>query len=120
MPSKQQLRDAANDIATLSDTATDALENLIEECGSSLDEMEAGACNEAESQLWADDDCFSYLQDNNLTNWNEAIDGGCSDVEGIARFYLEQELTNAIDYLRSVDFELDYPEEGEEDEEEGE
>ena len=119
MPTKQQLRDAANDITTLTDTATYALENLIEEYGRSLDEMEASACDEAESQLWATEDCFSYLQDNDITNWNEAIDEGCADVEGIARFYLEQELTTAIDYLRNVDFELDYPEE-DEDEEEGE
>ncbi len=114
MPTKQQLRDAMGDITILSDVATDALENLIEEYGDSFDEMECQACNEAESQLWADEDCFSYLEDNNITEWIEAVKDGCSDVNGIAKFYLEKELIDVVERFRHIDYDLDYPEESEE------
>ena len=118
-PTENQLKEAIADLS-LSDVASEALENLADEYGHSLDAMEDNAYNEAESQLWATEDCFSYLEDNDITDWNDAVcDGGVSDVLGVARFFLDREIREAIDSLRAIDFDLEYPQE-EEDEEEGE
>ncbi len=118
-PTKTQLEEAIADL-TLSDVASDALEALADEYGHSLDEMEDNAYNEAESQLWATEDCFSYLEDNDITDWDDAVrDGGVSDVLGVARFFLDREIREAIDSLRAIDFDLDYPQEDDEDETEG-
>ena len=117
MPTKQQLTDAINDITAISDLATEGLENLADEYGPSLDAMEENVSNEAESLLWASEDCFSYLEDNDITDWDDAIDDGNYNVESIAKFFLERAINNAIDWLRTVDFDTEYPEEEEEEDE---
>ena len=119
MPTKNQLDEAISFITpNLSNLAGEALENLAEDYGPSIDDMEDEARNEAESLLGWNDDCFSYLQDNNITDWQEAIDDGADGVMSVAIFFLEKEINEAISKLRAIDFDLEYPEE-DEDEEEG-
>lgn len=108
MPKKQQLRDAASDL-TISDLASEGLENLIEEYGDqSFDTMHDCAEAEAESLLWADDDCFDYLRDNGITDWEEAYYLNDHTVLSIARFYLMKELDDAVGELENADYESEY------------
>ena len=108
MPNKQQLRDAASDL-TISDLACEGLENLIEEYGDqSFTTMHDYVGAEAESLLWADDDCFDYLKDNGITDWDEAYYLNDHTVLSIARFYLTKELDDAIGELENADYESEY------------
>ena len=108
MPTKQQLRDAANDL-TLSNLAREGLENLIEEYGSqSFSSMRDWSQAEVESLLCADEDCFGYLQDNGITDWSEAFYLCDHTVLSVARFYLAKELDDAVGELESADYEAEY------------
>ena len=108
MPTKQQLRDAANDL-TLSNLAREGLENLIEEYGSqSFSSMRDWSQAEVESLLCADEDCFGYPQDNGITDWSEAFYLCDHTVLSVARFYLAKELDDAVGELESADYEAEY------------
>ena len=116
-PTKSQFLDAIADLS-VSDKASEALENLADEYAD-LDDMRDARCDEAESLLTWDEDCFSYLQDNDVTDWTDAIDDGRYTLADVARFFLEREIDEAIDSLEAIDYESAYPQEGE-DESEGE
>ena len=108
MPKRQQLRDAASDL-TMSDLAREGVENLIEEYGGrSFAAMRDCAETEAESLLWADDDCFDYLKDNGITDWEEACRLNNRTVLSVARFYLTKELDDAVWELENADYESEY------------
>ena len=116
-PTKAQLLDAIADLS-VSDKASEALENLADEYAD-LDDMRNALYDEAESLLTWNDNCFTYLEDNDITEWEDAIDDGRYTVMDVARFFLEREIDEAIDSLEAIDYDSAYPQE-EEDEEEGE
>lgn len=108
MPGKRQLRRAAYDL-TMSALACEGLEDLIEEYGDqSFSSMHDWAEAEADALLSYADDCFGYLQENGITDWDEAYYLDRHDVVSIARFYLAKELDDAVGEIENADYEAEY------------
>lgn len=81
--------------ADLTPTAYDIVDNVLCEIGDEVDEYDLRdeVMNEIDSQFIYYDDAWNYLQEQNITDFTDAINEfGCTDLMGIATYYLLQEI----------------------------
>ena len=83
------------DSGQLSDTASDTVDNIIDlrDEADMNDDADEIAWQECDKQFIYYADAWQYLQDNEITDFTEAIENmGCKDINAIATYYLMNEL----------------------------
>ena len=81
--------------ADLSPTAYDIVDSVLDNIGDDVDEYDIRdeIMNEIDSQFIYYDDAWNYLQEQDITDFTNAIrEFGASDLMGIASYYVLQEI----------------------------
>lgn len=81
--------------ADLSATAYDIVDAVLDNIGEDVDEYDLRdeVLNEIDSQFIYYDDAWNYLQEQDITDFTNAIrEFGCTDLMGIASYYVLEEI----------------------------
>ena len=86
----------------LSDVCTDILDNVLNMFDESMDDIDVDDVYDILNQECDDyfiyyDDAWDYLRDNSITDFDDAVANGCTNVCAIACWYAYQEISDNLE-----------------------
>ena len=88
--------------ARLTDECCDILDNVLDRFDEDdksidLDDIYDAISDEVDNFFIYYDDAWSYLENNSITDFDDAIYAGCTSVCSIAYYYAKEEIDNELD-----------------------
>jgi len=102
-------------IACVGNNCSQEVEDFVNEWNDgqvNTDDLEDEICEWTTDYFCSDERAFNYLENENYTSdFSDAIQSSCTNIESIAEFYLAQEIRDSVEFIYDYDDEDEQTEE---------